>query len=203
MNQTDYLANFSRNLKGILVDKGMTQADLARGSGVSSQSISKYCKGESLPDLATVADISKVLGVSVDHLLGLNEKSLVSDREYSLRDLVSSFVTIVDALGLHVHKQGIDIIDPIWPSGLVAPYPIVESELSAFFEAWSFVRLSLADGLLSDVAYRQATDGIVSASFGGGQVYTRDRGNVAYLEKNKDERERTGKTHIQQLMEDS
>lgn len=47
----------------------MTQAELAEKLGVSPQSVSNWERGESLPDVALLPDLAKVLHCSVDALL--------------------------------------------------------------------------------------------------------------------------------------
>lgn len=47
----------------------MTQAELAEKLGVSPQSVSNWERGESLPDVALLPDLAKVLHCSVDAIL--------------------------------------------------------------------------------------------------------------------------------------
>ena len=47
----------------------MTQAELAEKLGISPQSVSNWERGESLPDVALLPDLAKVLHCSVDALL--------------------------------------------------------------------------------------------------------------------------------------
>ncbi|RKN78198.1 helix-turn-helix domain-containing protein [Paenibacillus ginsengarvi] len=51
--------------------KGMTQTELAAQLNVTHQAVSKWERGESLPDLPTFARLSVLLGVRTDELLGL------------------------------------------------------------------------------------------------------------------------------------
>jgi transcriptional regulator with XRE-family HTH domain len=52
-------------------DRGWTQAQLARQSGVSPATISRLERGDDLPLARTVAAVAKALGVEPDRLLGL------------------------------------------------------------------------------------------------------------------------------------
>jgi transcriptional regulator with XRE-family HTH domain len=55
---------------------GLTQGDVAEHLGVSPQAVSKWERGENLPDMAFLPDISKLLEVGVDEILnaGLGEE---------------------------------------------------------------------------------------------------------------------------------
>lgn len=61
----------------------MTQAELAEKLGVSPQSVSNWERGESLPDVAMLPDLAKVLHCSVDAILmGGENKGVGGYRRY-------------------------------------------------------------------------------------------------------------------------
>ncbi len=49
--------------------KGLTQADLGERIGVSFQAVSKWERGETLPDTAILPSLASVLETSVDQIL--------------------------------------------------------------------------------------------------------------------------------------
>ena len=55
-------------------DKGLTQSALAEKLGLSNKAVSKWENGDSMPDIATLPELAKCLGVTVDELLN-GEKS--------------------------------------------------------------------------------------------------------------------------------
>ncbi len=61
------------NIKRLRREKGMTQETLAEFLSVSFQSISRWERGESYPDITLLPLLSKFFGVTVDELLGMNE----------------------------------------------------------------------------------------------------------------------------------
>ena len=61
--------NFANRLKTLRTNKIMTQDELAVKVGVSRQAISKWERGEGLPDLYNISLLAKALDVSVDDLL--------------------------------------------------------------------------------------------------------------------------------------
>ncbi len=52
-------------------NKNMTQEELAYRLGVTPQALSKWERGVSFPDISMLADISRLLEVSTDYLLGI------------------------------------------------------------------------------------------------------------------------------------
>ena len=50
-------------------NKGLTQVDLGERLGVSFQAVSKWERGETLPDTAILLDLANALETSVDHIL--------------------------------------------------------------------------------------------------------------------------------------
>lgn len=60
----------SENLKRLRKEKGMSQLQLAIGSGVSQSLICKYELGIYSPRLTTAARLADALEVSIDELLG-------------------------------------------------------------------------------------------------------------------------------------
>jgi len=53
--------------------KGLTQEQLAEVIGVSRSAISKWESGDMEPTIDNLAGLARVLNVSADHLLGLDE----------------------------------------------------------------------------------------------------------------------------------
>ena len=60
--------HFSRNLRRLRLQKGLTQEQLASTLGVSVQSVSRWECGNSLPDVMLLPDIARLYGVTVDDL---------------------------------------------------------------------------------------------------------------------------------------
>ena len=63
-----------QKIKKLRTEKGLTQKDLADQLHVTFQTISKWEKDENEPDLATVRELAKLFGCSLDYLLSENEE---------------------------------------------------------------------------------------------------------------------------------
>lgn len=66
-------ANFGTKIVNLRKEKGFPQAKLAKLTGVTQQTLSRYEKGERQASLDFVACAAKVFGVSADYLLGLSD----------------------------------------------------------------------------------------------------------------------------------
>ncbi len=59
------------NIADLRKNSGMTQAELADRLNYSDKAVSKWERGESVPDVLTLWQLAQVFGVTVDALLGL------------------------------------------------------------------------------------------------------------------------------------
>lgn len=60
--------------------KDMTQMELADLMLVSFQAVSNWERGNTMPDIAKLADLARILGVSIEELLGSEEQSKIVDK---------------------------------------------------------------------------------------------------------------------------
>ena len=66
--------------------KGLTQNELGERLGVSFQAVSKWERGETLPDVALLPDLARVLETSIDNILLGGEKQLEYKGKISVSD---------------------------------------------------------------------------------------------------------------------
>jgi transcriptional regulator with XRE-family HTH domain len=91
------------NLKIARQKKGLKQKELGDLIDVSSKTISNYEAGVRDPDVKTLMKIASVLEVTIDYLVGLEEKTLVEqirDRIHDLNreelaDLLSDYIEVI------------------------------------------------------------------------------------------------------------
>ena len=65
----------AKRIKQARIDKNMTQLQLADAMGVSYQAVSNWERGNSMPDISKLTDLCSTLGLTVDELLGVKEKT--------------------------------------------------------------------------------------------------------------------------------
>ena len=70
-DKTNELTQIGSRLSVCRQNKNMTQEELAYRLGITPQALSKWERGVSFPDISMLADISRLLEVSTDYLLGL------------------------------------------------------------------------------------------------------------------------------------
>ena len=66
---------FAANLQNIRKQRGLSQRELAEALCISPQAVSKWERGEALPDVQNVCRIAGVLGLSTDRLLGVESNA--------------------------------------------------------------------------------------------------------------------------------
>ena len=74
------MERIGRNLMVARKNAGMTQMELADRMGISFQAVSNWERGVSCPDIAKLSELSELLGVTIDSLLG-NERAAEIVRE--------------------------------------------------------------------------------------------------------------------------
>lgn len=65
-----------KQIEELRKNKGMTQSDLGERLGISFQAVSKWERGETLPDTAILVPLAEVLETTVDFILTGGEKAL-------------------------------------------------------------------------------------------------------------------------------
>ena len=67
---------FASNLIRLRTAAGMTQAELGEQLNYSDKSISKWERGEAIPDAAVLKRMSEIFGVTVDYLLNEHDAGI-------------------------------------------------------------------------------------------------------------------------------
>ncbi len=70
-------------------NKGLTQSDLGERLGVTFQSVSKWERGEALPDTAILPELANVLGTTIDFILSGGEKALTYKGKITFSDMAA------------------------------------------------------------------------------------------------------------------
>ena len=65
----DLKQTVARNIAALRRESGMTQIELAQALSYSDKAVSKWERGESIPDVSVLKEIASIFSVSVDYLL--------------------------------------------------------------------------------------------------------------------------------------
>lgn len=104
----------------------LTQEELSLRLGVTPQALSKWERGQSLPDLPIFADLCKMLNVSSDVMLGLERNYITENNDLERREeIFGNLRYSLYALGLVFGKE----LTPIFTNG--NPVELVVGERTA------------------------------------------------------------------------
>ncbi len=67
------ITEIQTRLREAIEDSRLTQTEIARQLGISQSTVSKYMRQNKFPSIDTFANLCKILDVSADDILGLNE----------------------------------------------------------------------------------------------------------------------------------
>ena len=81
---------FSSNLKRRAEQLGISNAEVARRTGLSDRRYGNYVSGVREPDLATIVRIATILETSVDELLGLRGSERARSTEEVFQERISA-----------------------------------------------------------------------------------------------------------------
>ena len=84
--------------------KGMTQNELGNRLGISFQAVSKWERGETLPDTAILLDLARVLDTTVDQILSAGEREIPAKGRITVAQVVrglNGLKEMGEALGRH------------------------------------------------------------------------------------------------------
>lgn len=88
---------FKERLRGLRLEKDMTQADLAKVFELSTTTVASWEQGRSRPNIEEIAQIATYFNVSVDYLLGLTEEKRPNEKYYySMHELRNQGLLVSD-----------------------------------------------------------------------------------------------------------
>ena len=73
ISETYWIKTFGNNLVYFMQQAGMTQEELARATGLTQASISRYAAGIQMPGIRSIVNLAHVLGVSTDDLIDFGD----------------------------------------------------------------------------------------------------------------------------------
>lgn len=94
------------NIASLRKAKGITQSELGERTGVSFQAVSKWERGETLPDISILPDLARILETTVDYILLGGEKVTEYKGKITVADIKKGLNCIKNA-GEHLGKDNI------------------------------------------------------------------------------------------------
>ena len=97
----DIKSIIAKNIADLRLAKGMTQLELAEQLHYSDKAVSKWERGESVPEIATLKAIADLFGVTLDHLVTEHspkeKKEVAPERKYRFhnRSLVTCMCAVL------------------------------------------------------------------------------------------------------------
>ena len=96
----------SRNIGNLRKEKGLTQIELADALHYSNKAISKWEKGDSLPDAETLYEIAKFFNVSIEYLFTNHDEVILSKEQANKirKKEIIFYTSLVTIVGLLVYS---------------------------------------------------------------------------------------------------
>ncbi len=140
----------AKNMQELRKMAGLTQADLAQQLNYSDKAVSKWERGESMPDVAILKQLADLYGVTVDYLLteehsekivdDVNEKIIRKNR-FIISLLATLIVWLVATIVYAALGVAMDSLEKIWLAYVVA-VPVSCIVLLVFNSIWGRTKLN-------------------------------------------------------------
>ncbi len=73
-----------KTIKDLRLQKGLSQGDVAKICSITTQAVSKWERGESIPDISSLESLSNLYGVSINHIINSDAVVIPSKPRNSL-----------------------------------------------------------------------------------------------------------------------
>ena len=97
MTEEELKKNIAHNITSLRKNSGMTQAELAEKLNYSDKSVSKWERGDGVPDILVLHKISELFGVSLNEIIG---EEIVIKKEKKLPHMTNRIIIPLLSVGL-------------------------------------------------------------------------------------------------------
>ncbi len=136
----------AENIAALRIEKNMTQLELAEVLSYTDKAVSKWERGESIPDVITLKAIADLFGVTLDYLVSHHDPDEKRKGRHTARNnrifITLMSVACVWILGTSVFSFSSLLGESLWPSFLVC-VPISCIVLLVFNSIWGKPKLNL------------------------------------------------------------
>ncbi len=146
----DLKVTIAKNIQTLRKNMGLTQIGLAERLNYSDKAVSKWERGESLPDIAVLKEIADLFGVSVDYLLSdshdlpemaLSTKKMIRKNRLIITLLATAMVWLLATIAFVVLGLLVPNLSNTWMAYIVA-VPVSCIVLLVFNSIWGRARYS-------------------------------------------------------------
>ena len=142
----DIRQTIAENILSLRNDKGMTQLELAEVLNYSDKAVSKWERGESIPDVITLKAMADLFGVTVDYIITPHKPGEKRKGSNTIRNN-HIFITLISVVGVWILGTCVFSISSIVGKGLwisfVACVPVSCLVLMIFNSIWGRPKLNL------------------------------------------------------------
>ena len=140
----DLKVTIAKNIQTLRKNTGLTQSGLAERLNYSDKAVSKWERGESLPDIAVLKEIADLFGVSVDYLLSdshdlpemaLSTKKMIRKNRLIITLLATAMVWLLATIAFVVLGISYPALTKTWLAYVVA-VPVSCIVLLVFNSIW-------------------------------------------------------------------
>lgn len=168
----------AQNIVFLRKQAGMTQLDLAEKLNYSDKAVSKWERGDSVPDIAVLKDIADLFGVTVDYLLKEDHAAEEEAARLEIREkkrnhqIIAALVAVVvwliaTAVFVNDQMKTSEMISAMWTVFIYA-FPISCAVLMIFSVKWFSRRTTflLLSGVLWGLLFSAFVTGLIETSNG-------------------------------------
>ena len=140
----------SKNIQSLRKDASMTQSELAERLNYSDKAVSKWERGESVPDIVVLKQISDLFGVTVDYLIepehdltsmSSQAKKIIRKNRLIISLLATAMVWLLATIAFVVLGLVMHTVSKVWTAYLVA-VPVSCIVLLVFNSIWGRTKLN-------------------------------------------------------------
>ena len=139
---------FASNLIRLRTQAGMKQAELGAQLNYSDKSVSKWERGEAIPDAWVLTRLSEIFGVTVDYLLSSHDKWVPPEQEEEAPQYSRGMIFAVAILS--VWTMALTVFVVLWWAGIIW-WPVFAVALTA--SALVYLGLSIYFKRLKNLQY--------------------------------------------------
>ena len=108
----------AENITRLRTSLGMTQAQLGEALNYSDKSVSKWERGDSIPDVFVLKQIADMAGVTVDYLLDRHDPEEVVEPEVKERRYSRRFISLTVLAGIWAVAVLVFVV--LWLTGIIS-----------------------------------------------------------------------------------